>query len=58
MFIEIIFFLIKWIIVNFFDWHPNFTSIFHKITAHNGKNFTDNEDNWVSTSILKKKEIK
>lgn len=41
-----------------FDWHPNFTSIFHKISAHNGKNFTDNEDNWVSTSILKKKEIK
>lgn len=38
-----------------FDWHPDYDCVFHEVKDHEGHGFVDNENNWVGTSIIKKK---
>ena len=38
-----------------FDWHPNYNCFFHEVEDHGGDGFIDDENNWVATSIIKKK---
>lgn len=38
-----------------FDWHPDYTCITHTVNAHNSDTFNDNPDEWVATSVLRKK---
>ena len=37
-----------------FDWHPNYNCFYHEIGEHATGGFTDNKNNWVATSIIKK----
>jgi SAM-dependent methyltransferase len=37
-----------------FDWHPNFTCFSHHVSAHGEKNFTDESNEWVAISVLRK----
>lgn len=37
-----------------FDWHPSYTCISHKVTAHGIDNFIDDPDEWVATSVIRK----
>jgi SAM-dependent methyltransferase len=38
-----------------FDWHPSYTCFAHKIGPHGQAGFTDDNGEWVATSILRKK---
>lgn len=38
-----------------FDWHPDYACFFHSIKAHGLSAYTDDQDEWVSTSIIRKK---
>lgn len=41
-----------------FDWHPAYTCISHRVVDHsNFKNFTDDQDEWIALSILRKHQI-
>jgi ubiquinone/menaquinone biosynthesis C-methylase UbiE len=37
-----------------FDWHPSYTCISHKVTAHGTNKFIDDPNEWVTTSTLRK----
>ena len=37
-----------------FDWHPDYTCLSHEVVAHGQDNFTDDKEQWVATSILRK----
>ncbi len=38
-----------------FTWHPAYSPISHKLSDHsNFKNFTDNQDEWIALSIIRK----
>jgi ubiquinone/menaquinone biosynthesis C-methylase UbiE len=38
-----------------FEWHPAYTCYSHELNHHQHLGFTDNSDEWVGTSILRKK---
>lgn len=38
-----------------FDWHPAYTCFSHTVVEHGGNNFNDDPQEWVATSILRKK---
>jgi ubiquinone/menaquinone biosynthesis C-methylase UbiE len=38
-----------------FDWHPFYTRYFHRVSDHSSGNYTDEEGNWVATTILRKR---
>jgi ubiquinone/menaquinone biosynthesis C-methylase UbiE len=38
-----------------FNWHPAYSCIYHEIKHHNLDSFTDEKDEWVGISILRKK---
>jgi len=40
-----------------FDWHPDYTCVSHEIHAHGGQVFTDESDEWVATSVIRKKSM-
>lgn len=40
-----------------FDWHPAYTCYSHRVTAHGLSEFTDDAQEWVATSILRKRAI-
>ena len=37
-----------------FDWHPHYECFSHEITHHSKKEMTDDLQEWVSTSVLRK----
>lgn len=37
-----------------FDWHPDFTCCYHKVGHHKSLEWTDDTDEWVATSVLRK----
>lgn len=37
-----------------FDWHPAYTCYSHRIVAHGTSNLTDDPQEWVATSLLRK----
>ena len=37
-----------------FDWHPNYNCFYFEIGEHSKGCFTDNKNDWVATSIIKK----
>jgi ubiquinone/menaquinone biosynthesis C-methylase UbiE len=37
-----------------FDWHQSYTCISHHVTAHGLNNYTDDPNEWVATSIIRK----
>ena len=38
-----------------FNWHPSYSCFYHEVTAHAKDGFTNDKNDWVATSILKKK---
>jgi SAM-dependent methyltransferase len=38
-----------------FDWHPDFTCFSHTVGAHGENVYTDDLDEWVATSVIRKK---
>lgn len=38
-----------------FEWHPHYTCVSHHISSHDGVAFTDDRDQWVATSVIRKK---
>lgn len=40
-----------------FDWHPHYTCYRHDVRAHLGGKFTDDPQEWVATSIMRKTKI-
>jgi len=38
-----------------FDWHPAYTCYSHKLNGHGKGSFTDDRQEWVATSIMRKK---
>jgi len=41
-----------------FTWHPHYESMTHKARLRRGKkNYTDNKDEWVSVSVLRKSKL-
>ena len=38
-----------------FDWHPDYTCFSHEINPHEEPGFIDDSDEWVATSIMRKK---
>lgn len=38
-----------------FDWHPNYTCYSHQILNHEDNSMTDNINDWISVSVLRKK---
>ena len=38
-----------------FDWHPSYTCYAHELRLHGSNEFTDEPQEWVATSILRKK---
>jgi len=41
-----------------FDWHPSYSCFYHEVSAHAKDGFTNDKNDWVATSILKKKMCK
>lgn len=37
-----------------FDWHPSYTCFSHKVEPHGQVGFTDDANEWVATSVLRK----
>ncbi len=37
-----------------FDWHPNYTCTSHRVVGHGENSFTDDSQEWVSISIMRK----
>ncbi len=40
-----------------FDWHPSYTCYSHKVGRHQTDMFEDDPDEWVATSVLRKREL-
>lgn len=40
-----------------FDWHPAYTCYSHRIAAHGTSEFTDDPQEWVATSLLRKQAL-
>jgi len=40
-----------------FEWHPAYTCFSHRVIGHGGNEYTDDSQEWVATSVLRKKEI-
>ncbi len=40
-----------------FDWHPAYTCYAHRVTAHGLREFTDDAQEWVATSTLRKRAL-
>jgi len=38
-----------------FSWHPAYTCFAHKVTFHGRNEFTDEAQEWVATSVMRKK---
>lgn len=38
-----------------FDWHPSYSCFYHEVNAKAKGGFTNDKNNWIATSILKKK---
>lgn len=38
-----------------FDWHPDYTCFSNRVAAHGGSEFTDDSQEWVSISIMRKR---
>lgn len=38
-----------------FSWHPAYTCLSHKVTLHGSNEFTDDPQEWVATSVIRKK---
>ncbi|MEO0316123.1 MAG: hypothetical protein RI928_2579 [Pseudomonadota bacterium] len=38
-----------------FSWHPAYTCLSHKVTCHGRNEFTDDAQEWVATSVMRKK---
>lgn len=38
-----------------FDWHPAYTCYAHKLNQHGSSEFTDDAQEWVATSVIRKK---
>jgi SAM-dependent methyltransferase len=38
-----------------FSWHPAYTCYSHKVTCHGRNDYTDDAQEWVSTSVIRKK---
>lgn len=38
-----------------FDWHPNYTCFSHVINHHSDSTFTDDQQEWVAVSVLRKR---
>ncbi len=37
-----------------FNWHPDYECMTHKLQQHNKSGFTDEQDEWIAVSILRK----
>ena len=37
-----------------FDWHPDYVCMTHKLRHHSEAGYTDEQDEWVAVSILRK----
>ena len=37
-----------------FDWHPHYTCFYHQVSHHGSNELTDDPDEWVATSVLRK----
>lgn len=37
-----------------FDWHPAYTCYSHRVTSHGSQGFTDDAQEWVATSVIRK----
>ena len=40
-----------------FDWHPAYTCFAHELSHHERREFTDDPQEWVATSVLRKKSV-
>jgi SAM-dependent methyltransferase len=40
-----------------FDWHPNYTCVFHEIQSHGTNGYSDNFDDWTATSVMRKRSL-
>lgn len=38
-----------------FDWHPDYTCFSHVVSTHGGNAYTDDQNEWVATSVIRKK---
>ena len=38
-----------------FDWHPDYTCFSHVVSAHGGNAYADDQNEWVATSVIRKK---
>ena len=38
-----------------FDWNPDYTCLSHSISAHEEQTYTDDRNEWVATSVIRKK---
>jgi ubiquinone/menaquinone biosynthesis C-methylase UbiE len=38
-----------------FEWHPNYTCISHHISSHCDSAFTDDRNEWIAISVIRKK---
>jgi len=38
-----------------FDWHPSYTRYFHRVSHHCSGAYTDDEGDWVATTVLRKR---
>lgn len=41
-----------------FDWHPAYTCFSHELTQHGAPGFTDDPQEWVATSVLRKASLR
>ncbi len=41
---------------NLFEWHPAYTCFFHEVHQHSALQYTDDPNEWVCTTILRKNE--
>jgi ubiquinone/menaquinone biosynthesis C-methylase UbiE len=40
-----------------FDWHSAYSCYYHRVSAHGAHGFTDDPQEWVATSILRKQAL-
>ena len=38
-----------------FDWHPDYACFSHKVSGHGRSDYTDDQNEWVATSVIRKK---
>ena len=44
----------KWITENLLNWHPVFECITHKVRHHIDTNCTDDHDEWMTVTVMRK----